>query len=88
MYSGINKKINEKCFLNLGNIYFVIGLLVQLNRVYMGSALTDTLYQLGMCQPGVISLVLSGKYCNRCQTLYKTFAIATERLYLQRLVQK
>ena len=32
--------------------------------------------------PGVISTVLCGKHCNRCQTLHKTFTIALERLYL------
>ena len=31
-----------------------------------GSALEKTLYQLGMCQPGVMSTVLSGKHCNFC----------------------
>ena len=48
-----------------------------------GNALEETLYQLGMCPPGVMSTVLSGKHCNRCQTLHKTFPIATERLYVQ-----
>ena len=36
-------------------------------------------------QPGVMSAVFSGKHCSRCQTLHKTFAIATERLYLHKI---
>ena len=43
-----------------------------------------TLYQLVMSQTGVMSTVLSGKHCNRCETLHKTFAIAMERLYLHK----
>ena len=61
---------------------------MQLNRVYIGSTLADTLYQLGMRQSGVMSMILSGKHCNRCQTLHKTFAIAIERLYLQKTCEK
>ena len=37
-----------------------------------------------MCQPGVMSTVFSGKHCNRCQTVHKTFVIAIERWYVHK----
>ena len=37
-----------------------------------------------MCQHGVVSTVFSGKHCNRCQTVHKTFIIAIERWYVHK----
>ena len=61
------------------------GLFGTVGSYISGSALEETLYQLGMCQPGVMSTVLNGKHCIRFQTLHKTFLIAIERLYLNKI---
>ena len=60
--------------------------LVQLDHTYLGDigGNLEYTYQLEMCQPSIMSTDLSGKYCNRCQTLHKTFATAINTLYIHK----
>lgn len=59
--------------------HVVMDFSVQLDHIY-GSALEKALCELGMCQPSFKRTVLSGKECNHCQTLHKTFAMEIEMI--------
>ena len=72
----------SKVMINLGNIH-IVGFFGATGSYISESALKKT-YQLGMCQSGIMSTVLYGKHCSRCQTLHKKFGLGTEGLYLHK----
>lgn len=48
-----------------------------------GSGFEEVVYQSGLCTPGGIRGVLSGKHYNRCWAVHELFAEASDRLFCE-----
>ena len=58
-----------------------------IDKIVQGSGFEEVVYQAGLCTPGGIKGVLSGKHYNRSWKIHESFAEAIERLFCKTFVK-
>ena len=57
-----------------------------IGRLVSGSGFEEVLFQAGLCSPGSINRVISGKNYDRCWLAHEAFSEALERLFQERFL--
>ena len=81
-----NPEIWSDIVIHLGDFHAMMAFFGIIGCFVKGSGFEDVIFELGLCSPGCINGILSGKQYMRCWFIHEAFSEAVTRLFFEQFV--